>query len=101
MINKFYLYLNEPKTKIGWVHGFLACIGSAVIAYLTMALISSIINADYAFKIIPSMIGTPILLCIISFWLLFCKSYFEIIKKILYMMSLLLFMFFIKGFFYA
>lgn len=101
MKKDFMTLLYEPKTKIGWVHGFLACIGSAVIAYLTMALISSIINADYAFKIIPSMIGTPILLCIISFWLLFCKSYFEIIKKIFYMISLLLFIFFIKGFFYA
>jgi uncharacterized membrane protein YeaQ/YmgE (transglycosylase-associated protein family) len=101
MINKFYSYLNEPKTKIGWVHGFLSCIGSVFIAYLIMSFISTTISADYAFKIIPSMIGTPILICIVGIWLLFCKSYFEIIKKILYMISLILILFFIKGFFYA
>ena len=86
----FYSFLNEPKTKIGWVHGFLACIGSVFIGYLIMA-----------FKLIPSMIITPILICIIGIWLLFCKSYFEIIKKILYTIGFILILFFIKGFFYA
>lgn len=98
MIKEFYLYLNEPKTKIGWVHGLLTCIGSVIISYLTMSLISLFLQADYAFRLIPSMIITPALLCIVSLWLLFCKSYFEIIKKITYTVSLLLFIFFIKGF---
>jgi hypothetical protein len=98
MIKEFYLYLNEPKTKIGWVHGLLTCIGSVIISYLAMSLISLFLQADYAFRLIPSMIITPILVCIVSLWLLFCKSYFEIIKKIIFTVSLLLFIFFIKGF---
>ena len=101
MKKSFYSFLNEPKTKIGWVHGFLACIGRVFIGYLIMAFFSLVINSDYAFKLIPSMIITPILICIIGIWLLFCKSYFEIIKKILYTIGFILILFFIKGFFYA
>lgn len=101
MKKSFYLYLNEPKTRIGWVHGILACMGSIFIGYLLMALVTYVIEDDYAFKLIPSMITTPILICIIGIWLLFCKSYLEIVKKIIYTIILILFLFFIKGFFYV
>jgi hypothetical protein len=88
MKQSIYSFLNEPKTKIGWVHGLISCIGSFISSFLIMSLISSIIFADFAYKTIPPMIITP---------LLFSKTYFEIIKKILYLIIIYLIIVFLKG----
>lgn len=97
MKRMFYSFLNEPKTKIGWVHGLISCIGSFISSFLIMSLISSIIFADFAYKTIPPMIITPILITLIATWLLFSKTYLEIIKKILYLIIIYLIIVLLKG----
>lgn len=90
MKRNIFSILNEPKTKIGWVHGVISCIGSFIICFLIMSSIPVLIIEDFAYKTIPLMILTPILITLIATWLLLSKSYFKIIKKILYLIILYL-----------
>jgi Ca2+/Na+ antiporter len=90
MKRNIFSILNEPKTKIDWVHGVISCIGSFIICFLIMSSIPVLIIEDFAYKTIPLMILTPILITLIATWLLLSKSYFKIIKKILYLIILYL-----------
>lgn len=78
----FFLY--EPKTKIGWVHGLLACIGGAYLSFFSMMSLSHMIDADYAIKLLPTMISTPILICFFGLWLLYSQTLFHCLKKIFF-----------------
>lgn len=84
MIKKIKNYLSEPKSKIGWVHGLLTCIGATICAYLTMMLFTTLIGGDYVYKIIPSMIITPVLISAYGLWLLFSNTLLNVLKKIIF-----------------
>jgi len=77
-------YLNEPKSKIGLVHGLLACIISLVCAYLTMMIFTSIAYGDYAYRIIPSVVFTPILISIYGLYFLFSETLNYFLKKAIF-----------------
>jgi len=73
-MNKETIKINEQKSKIGFVHGFLSIIGGIVLAYLFMMLFSKFMPGDYGIKIVPSIVLTPIFISIFSLWILFSKS---------------------------
>jgi len=81
VLKNVIIFLKEPKSKIGWVHGILACIGALFLAYLSAMIMSKIIVGDYAIKIIPSMILTPIFISMYSIWLLFSRNTWQCLKK--------------------
>ena len=87
---KFKNFLYRTKSKIGLVHGIIACIGAVVLSFLTTMILSTIISGNYAIKIIPSMILTPILISFYGIWLLFCKTRIQVIKRSLYMFLFLI-----------
>jgi len=97
MLKKTLKYLSEPKSKIGLVHGFVACIGSFVFSFLIISSLPIITKGDYAYKIIPWMMLTPIVITILGTWILFSNSYFEIIKKLFYLLLTYLIIVFIRG----
>jgi len=95
MIANLKNYLYEPKSKIGWVHGLLACFGALVCAYLTMMIFTSLASGDYAHRIIPSIIITPILMSVYGLYFLFTHKPIDIFKKIF---SVLIFLIIILSF---
>ena len=95
MKQKIYSFLNEPKTKIGWVHGIFTIIFSVVLAYLTAMLFSSLDFEDYAIKIIPAMIMTPILICFFGIYLLNSITLFMMLKKFFILFFVLMILLFI------
>jgi|GEM_PF-1737731 len=74
-------YLHEPKSKIGLVHGLAACICSLLCAYLTMMIFTSIAFGDYAYRVIPSIILTPVLISVYGLFFLFSESLISLLKK--------------------
>lgn len=82
MFEKTKIYLHETKSKIGLVHGLLACIGALLLSYLSCMQIAFFIQGDYALKIIPNFILMPILMIIYGTWILFSKTRIIAIKKI-------------------
>lgn len=82
MNNKKTFKLNEQKSTIGFVHGFLSIIGGIVLAYLSMMLFSKFIPGDYGIKIVPSIVLTPIFVSIFGLWILFSKSILQSIIKL-------------------
>lgn len=84
MLKNISIFLHEPKTKIGWVHGLCACIGGTYLSFFSMMSISYMLDADYAIKLLPTMISTPILICIFGLWLLYSQTLFKCLKKIFY-----------------
>ncbi len=84
MLKNITIFLHEPKIKIGWVHGLFACIGGAYLSFFSMMSMSYILDADYAIKLLPTMISTPILLCFFGLWLLYSQTIFDCLKKIFY-----------------
>ncbi|WP_320036047.1 hypothetical protein [Halarcobacter sp.] len=77
-------YLNEPKSKIGLVHGLLACIISFICAYLTMMIFTLIAYGDYAHRIIPSIVLTPVLVSIYGLYFLFSETLNSFFKKAIF-----------------
>lgn len=82
-------FIYEPKSKIGWVHGLLACLFAAVCSNLTMTIVTALLSGDFAQRIIPSMIFTPILVSIYGLWFLFSDSLINFLKKTFYTIILL------------
>jgi len=82
-------FLHESRSKIGLVHGFISCIGAAVLSYLTSMVLSMIITGNYSLKIVPSMMLVPILMSIYGIWILFSKTRFIALKKVLFTFVLL------------
>ncbi|AXH14679.1 hypothetical protein [Malaciobacter mytili] len=97
MIKNFYLFIKEPKAKIGWVHGILACIGALYLSFFSMLSLTYILQQDYAIKILPAMICTPILICSFGIWILFSLTILQALKKILYASLLITLFLIIKG----
>jgi len=83
MIEKTKVFLHENKSRIGLFHGFVACIGAVLLSFLTTMQLTHLIFGDYALRIIPAVILTPILMSIYGTWLLFCKTRMEVLMKIL------------------
>ena len=83
MINSIYSYLNSRKSNIGYVHGFICIFGSIALSYLTMMCFSKYIPADTAIKIVPAYMTTPLLISFYGIWLLFSKSIFKSLIKVL------------------
>lgn len=73
--------MSEQKSKIGFAHGILTILGSIVLGYMVMMVFSKFIPGDYAVKIMPSVILTPITISICAIWLLFSKTTFACIMK--------------------
>jgi len=88
--------LKKKKSKIGFFHGTLSIIGGILLGYLIMMVFSMYIPGDNAIKIMPSIIVTPIAICIAGLWLLFSKTTIVCILKILLLSIILIF--FIKVF---
>ncbi len=88
--------INGQKSKIGFTHGFTCIVGGIILAYLTMMLFSKFMPGDYGVKIVPSIILTPILICVFGLWLLFSKTIFQSLLKFI-IPSIILFII-IKGF---
>ena len=65
---------NERKSKIGFFHGIISLIGGIILGYLIMMTFSKYMPGDYAIKIIPSIILTPIIITILGLWLLFSQT---------------------------
>ncbi len=82
-------FLVESKSNIGWTHGFITCIGSIVCAYLTMMIVARFIEGDYALKIVPAIILTPLLISVYALWILFSRTIVVSLLKVV-MQSLLL-----------
>lgn len=76
-------FLYEPKSNIGWVHGLLSCICALICAYLTMMISSYFLQGDYAYRIIPSILLTPILMTVYGLWFLFVSNMMSFIKRVL------------------
>ncbi|MGE4382340.1 MAG: hypothetical protein AB7D41_03985 [Arcobacter sp.] len=96
MRKSFYSFLNESKTKIGWVHGILTIVFSVVLAYLFAMLFSTFAFKDYAIKIIPAMILTPILISFFGIYLLNSVSILNMLKKFLIFFLLFIILLFWK-----
>ncbi len=92
MIEKFKTYFYEPKSKIGWVHGSISCMAALLLAFLTMMLVSKFIIGDYAIKMVPSMIFTPILISFYGIWILFSKNLMQSLLKVFLSAFLLMFL---------
>lgn len=82
-------YLTKPKTVIGWAHGIIATLSAVILSYLLGTILSMAMTGDYAQRIIPSMVLTPLLLNIFGIWLLFSKSLARLLIKIFGLSSLL------------
>ncbi len=78
----FNNFLYETKTKIGYTHAIISTLGAILLAYLTAMFIATIIVGDFALKIIPAMMLTPIFMSLYGIWLLFSKTRIEVLKKI-------------------
>lgn len=83
MFKRINIFLHDNKSRIGLFHGFISCIGALVLAFLTSMLLSIIIDGDYAQKIVPSMILTPILMVFYGIWLLLSNTRYVVIKKVI------------------
>lgn len=83
-------FLYESKSNIGWTHGLSTCIGALICAYLTMMIFSSVQNGDNVYKIIPSIVFTPILMSIYGLVFLFSDNLISVIKRFLFIFSGLL-----------
>lgn len=75
-------FLREPKTRIGWAHGILAILGAFALAYLSGMALTSLLKGDYAERILPMMILTPMFVSMYGIWLLFSKTLLQVIQKI-------------------
>lgn len=97
---KIKTFLYDPKPNIGWVHGFLACMGAMILAYLTTMILTVLITGDYAHQVIPAIITTPILISLYGMWILFSPNIITTIKKIIYLSTVFIFflLFIIKVF---
>lgn len=82
---KIKITLFETKSKIGYIHGFLTLAGSVLLAFLTMMSVTAMIDSDYALKIMPSMIATPIVISIYAIFILFSKTLFTAFYKIVFL----------------
>jgi len=89
MLNNIKNFLYEPKSKIGWVHGLLACLFAAICSNLMMTIVTASISGDFAQRIIPPMILTPILVSIFGIWFLFSNSMINFLKKVFFSIILL------------
>lgn len=89
MITNIKKYLYEPKSKIGWVHGLSTCFGAFICAYLSMMIFSYLAQGDYAHRIIPSIIITPVLMSSYGLYFLFTQKPIDLLKKI-FIISMLL-----------
>lgn len=89
MLRKIQNFLYEPKSQIGWVHGFIACFGAVLLSYLSTMILSTLLIGDFAQRIIPSMILTPILMSFWGIWILFSKTRYLAIKKFILALILL------------
>lgn len=65
---------NERKPRIGFLHGTLSILGGVILGYLIMMTFSKYMPGDYAIKIIPSIILTPIIISLSGLWLLFSQT---------------------------
>ena len=90
MFEKTKNFLHETKSSIGLVHGILACIGAVILSFLTTMQLTHLIVGDYAIRIVPAIILTPILMSIYGLWLLFSKTRMQVINKILITSSILI-----------
>lgn len=81
MLKIFQNYLYCSRSEIGFIHGLIICIASVCSAYLTMMLFSSIMFGDYIYKVLPSILITPILISIFAIWFLFSTSALVFYKK--------------------
>ncbi|WP_044417404.1 hypothetical protein [Halarcobacter anaerophilus] len=89
-------YLFESKPKIGLVHGISTILGSFILAFLSMMVFSKFMQGDFAFKVMPSVVFTPVLTTVYGFWLLFSKNLFACFSKIFLLVLILAFL--LKGF---
>jgi hypothetical protein len=74
MNNKNIHKVNRKKSKIGFFHGILSLFGGVILGYLVMMTFSKYMPGDYAIKIIPSIILTPIIISLAGLWLLFSQT---------------------------
>jgi len=88
--------LKKRKPHIGFLHGSISLIGAIILSYLIMMVFSKYMPGDYAVKIIPSIIITPILISITGLWLLF--SHTIILSLIKFLVSTILLSILIKVF---
>lgn len=95
MRKSFYFFFNEPKNKIGWVHGILTIVFSTILAYMSSMLFSTFDFQDYAIKIIPAMIITPILMSFFGLFLLFSSTLLNMLKKFLLLFLILFILLFL------
>jgi hypothetical protein len=82
MLKKFYRDCTSPKSKIGFIHGFISIFGAITLSYLSMMCFAKYIPADFATKIIPTYVLTPILIPIYFIWILFSKTIMSSILKL-------------------
>lgn len=78
-----YRSFREPKTRIGWAHGILAILGAFALAYLNGMALTSLLKGDYAERILPMMILTPMFVSVYGIWLLCSKTLLHVIQKIM------------------
>lgn len=90
-MKQFLSTVHESKSKLGFAHGTLTIIGSILLSYLTMMVFSKYMVGDYAVKIIPSIILTPVMISIYALWLLYSKSFLICLEKVFILSFLLLF----------
>jgi len=90
MLQNIKKFIYEPKSKIGWAHGLLVSIFAIICANLTMSVFIAFYEGDFAQRIIPSMIITPILMMIYGLWFLFSKSIINLLKKAFFSLILLI-----------
>ena len=82
MNNRTLSNINEQKSKIGFVHGFVSIVGGVILSYVFMMLFSKFMPGDYGIKIVPSIVLTPIFMSIFGLWLLFSKTTLKAFLKL-------------------
>ena len=94
-MQKKFDFLYESKPNIGWAHGLIACFSALICAYLTMMIFANLMVGDYAFKIIPAMVLTPILMSIYGLYFLFAAKPITVLKRVVFLVTLLGIIFFV------
>jgi len=88
--------INEKKSNIGFFHGTLSICGGIILGYLVMMVFSKYTPGDYAIKIIPSVILTPIIISFTGLWLLFSPTLSSSMIK--FIIACIILFILIKGF---
>lgn len=75
------MFVRKNKEKIGLGYGIAVSLSAIFFAYLFCSSLVSFLPGDYAQRIVPMMIATPVATSIFGIWFLLSKNNFELVIK--------------------